>query len=242
LKPSILILDEVTSALDTQSEEAVTRALDHLSQGRTTLVITHRLNTIRNADKIVVMGTDPAGKGVVLAVGNHDELMEKSPDYGTLIGRVRRKSILMPIGPQYDTSSALPTVIGLAQAFNAPVHILDFGVIEHAQVEGDGKHYGVTVIPAQDLTRLNFAHRVRVAKLYQKLEGEGFEVDVVNPPDPEANWVDATVQVIDITEASHLVATDNVMIPLEKLRESIMKIQRKTAVEYILVNPVEAVG
>jgi len=240
LKPSILILDEATSALDTQSEEAVTRALDHLSEGRTTLVITHRLNTIRNADKIVVLDTDLDGNGFIRAVGNHDQLMETSPEYVALIGRARRKGIIMPIGPQYDTTAALATVIGLAQAFNAPVHILDFGAIEQRDVSA--KHYGVTVVPGRELTTMNLAHKVRVAHLHQKLAQEGFDVNVVSPPDPQGNWVDNTVKVIDQTEASHLVATDNVMIPMEALRESIQKIQRKTAVEYILVNPVEAAG
>jgi ATP-binding cassette subfamily B protein len=240
LKPSLLVLDEATSALDTQSEEAVTRALDRLSEGRTTLVITHRLNTIRNADKIVVLDTDLDGNGFIRAVGHHDELMETSPEYVALVGRARRKGILMPIGPQYDTTPALATVIGLAQAFSAPVHILDFGAIEQKDVQG--KHYGVTVVPGRELTAINMAHRVRVAHLHQKLTNEGFDVNVVSPPDPGGNWVDNTVKVIDQTEASHLVATDNVMIPMEALRESIQKIQRKTAVEYILVNPVEAAG
>ncbi|MDB5478318.1 MAG: msbA, partial [Alphaproteobacteria bacterium] len=66
----ILLLDEATSALDNESEKLVTEALSQLQQNRTTLVVAHRLTTIRDADQIIVMN---AGK--VVATGTHDELM-----------------------------------------------------------------------------------------------------------------------------------------------------------------------
>jgi len=75
----ILVLDEATSALDTQSERLVQRALSNLMQGRTTIVIAHRLTTIHRADKIVVLD-----HGRVLDVGSHNELMARGGIYRDL--------------------------------------------------------------------------------------------------------------------------------------------------------------
>jgi subfamily B ATP-binding cassette protein MsbA len=69
--PSILILDEATSALDTESEKSVQDALDNLMEGRTTLVIAHRLSTVKEADLIIVIQD-----GEIVERGNHNELIE----------------------------------------------------------------------------------------------------------------------------------------------------------------------
>ena len=75
----VLLLDEATSALDTKSEAIVQNALEHLSRGRTTLVIAHRLSTVRNADKIVVLD-----RGRVADQGTHDELLARGGLYADL--------------------------------------------------------------------------------------------------------------------------------------------------------------
>ncbi|MTH63125.1 ABC transporter ATP-binding protein [Paracoccus shanxieyensis] len=76
----VLLLDEATSALDAQSERLVQQALDELSVGRTTLVIAHRLSTVRQADKIVVIEA-----GRVVEEGSHDQLMQQGGAYAALV-------------------------------------------------------------------------------------------------------------------------------------------------------------
>lgn len=79
--PKILILDEATSALDMVTEEKIQHSFEMLSQGRTTLVIAHRLTTIKNADRIVVIE-----KGSIVEEGTHDELLAKGGEYAQLQG------------------------------------------------------------------------------------------------------------------------------------------------------------
>jgi len=75
----ILILDEATSSLDSESEVEVQKALEYLMEGRTTLVIAHRLSTVREANRIVVISS-----GEIVEVGTHEELMEKEGEYKKL--------------------------------------------------------------------------------------------------------------------------------------------------------------
>jgi subfamily B ATP-binding cassette protein MsbA len=77
--PALLILDEATSALDTQAERVVQKALENLMQGRTSIVIAHRLSTVLNADRIAVMQ-----KGEIVCMGHHHELLEECPLYQRL--------------------------------------------------------------------------------------------------------------------------------------------------------------
>ena len=76
----ILVLDEATSALDTESEIKVQQALEKLMQGRTSVVIAHRISTIRNADSIVVFED-----GKIIEQGTHAELMEKGRRYAKYV-------------------------------------------------------------------------------------------------------------------------------------------------------------
>ena len=78
-KPKILILDEATSSVDTESEELIQHATQKLTEGRTSIVIAHRLSTIQNADKIVVLD-----KGSIVEMGNHQELLEQDGAYRKL--------------------------------------------------------------------------------------------------------------------------------------------------------------
>ncbi|MBK8317595.1 MAG: ABC transporter ATP-binding protein [Betaproteobacteria bacterium] len=70
IDPRILILDEATSAVDTETEKEIQKALDNLVRGRTTIAIAHRLSTLRKADRLVVMD-----RGRIVEIGNHDQLM-----------------------------------------------------------------------------------------------------------------------------------------------------------------------
>ena len=80
--PPVLVLDEATSSLDTQTEAAVQAELERLSEGRTTITIAHRLSTVRDADQIVVLD-----HGKIAEKGTHEELLERGGLYAALVAR-----------------------------------------------------------------------------------------------------------------------------------------------------------
>ena len=85
--PRILILDEATSSVDVQTEQKIQQAIDRLVQNRTTFAIAHRLSTLRNADRLLVLE-----KGKAVECGSHDELMEKKGVYFKLVETQREVS------------------------------------------------------------------------------------------------------------------------------------------------------
>ncbi|KAM7383493.1 hypothetical protein PAMP_003139 [Pampus punctatissimus] len=97
--PKILLLDEATSALDAESETIVQAALDKVRMGRTTIVVAHRLSTIRNAD--VIAGVH---KGQIVELGTHSELMEKQGVYYTLVTMQTFQKVEDGEGYEYEQS------------------------------------------------------------------------------------------------------------------------------------------
>jgi ATP-binding cassette subfamily B protein len=81
-QPPVLIMDEATSSLDTESERAVKENIDRLLEGRTSFVIAHRLSTVRDADLIVVLE-----KGRLVEQGSHDDLMKRQGLYFYLVSQ-----------------------------------------------------------------------------------------------------------------------------------------------------------
>ena len=97
IDPKFLILDEATSAVDTETEKEIQKALDNLVQGRTTIAIAHRLSTLRKADRLVVMD-----RGEIVEVGPHEELMARQGHYWRLYEAQARKAEADEEGSDHD--------------------------------------------------------------------------------------------------------------------------------------------
>ncbi len=111
----ILLLDEATSALDAQSEHVVQQALDKLAEGRTTLVIAHRLSTVRGADRIIVMD-----RGKVVDQGTHAELLERGGIYADLYRlqfQDKRRTDGAEVASDPESENADDSAIGILQRF-----------------------------------------------------------------------------------------------------------------------------
>jgi ATP-binding cassette, subfamily B, bacterial len=100
IDPRVLILDEATSSVDTQTEKEIQKALDNLVRGRTTIAIAHRLSTLRQADRLVVLE-----RGEVVEVGKHEELIAREGAYYQLYQAQARNVDIEPDDPAWQ---ALP--------------------------------------------------------------------------------------------------------------------------------------
>ena len=93
--PRILILDEATSSVDVETEKQIQEAITHLTQGRTTFAIAHRLSTLRNADRLIVLDG-----GQIVEMGTHAELMDKQGEFYKLVQTQSQVTQIIGIGPE----------------------------------------------------------------------------------------------------------------------------------------------
>ncbi len=111
-RPLILLCDEASASLDSQSEQLVQAALDKASEGRLCISIAHRLSTVKNFDNIIVMGPTDLG-GVILEQGNHNELMKKGGTYASLVSAQQLAQSQTSNTISKSTENGVPVVTAL---------------------------------------------------------------------------------------------------------------------------------
>jgi ATP-binding cassette subfamily B protein len=116
IDPKILILDEATSAVDTETEKEIQKALDNLVKGRTTIAIAHRLSTLRKADRLVVMD-----RGRIVEVGPHDALIEQRGAYWRLYQAQARRVDGSDLGEE-GGEPLIAAQVAVASTTHAAVH------------------------------------------------------------------------------------------------------------------------
>ncbi|KAF2549812.1 hypothetical protein F2Q68_00037448 [Brassica cretica] len=157
--PSILLLDEATSALDAESEKSVQGALERVMVGRTTLVVAHRLSTVRNADVIAVVH-----EGKIVEFGNHENLIS-NPD-GTYSALLRlQEAASLECNPSLDRTLSRPHNIQYSREQSRTSSCLEKESVTREEGEGQSKEAKVTMRRLYSMIRPDWM----AAKLYREV-------------------------------------------------------------------------
>ncbi|KAI8515408.1 Multidrug resistance protein 1 [Branchiostoma belcheri] len=183
--PRILLLDEATSALDTESEATVQAALDKARMGRTTLVVAHRLSTIKTAD--IIVGFE---NGVAVEQGTHDQLMAQQGVYYTLVTTQVGDREVMEIGIENGVAVEQGThdqLMAQKGVYYTLVTTQTFATEDEEDKEEDGEVYAEDLMKksSMHLTRQTSAKKLErtMSTVSRKSEKEAEEEEEVEDPD-----------------------------------------------------------